>query len=161
MNVADIERLYRAVAGGKTGKQRQAGQVGRHVRGGEAAAIKTVRILAAMFEFAIRRDLMAVNPCRLANVRRGDNRRERYLSLTEIGALGRAIAELEAAGKINAKAANIVRLLLLTGARRNEINRLRWDEVDFPEQPAGAGRHARPASRSGPWRPPQPRCWLR
>ena len=132
VTTADIERLYRAVAGGKTGKERQKGQIGRNVRGGELAAVKTIRILAAMFEFAIRRNMMAANPCRLANVRRGDNRRERYLSLTEIGALGRAIAELETTGKINPKAANIIRLLLLTGCRRSEINRLRWNEIDFP-----------------------------
>ena len=84
-----------------------------------------------MFGFAMRRGLMAANPCTLAKVRRTDNKRDRYLGLDEIAMLGKAIVSLEGAGKLNRKAGNIVRLLLLTGCRRNEINRLRWDEVDL------------------------------
>ena len=59
----DMERFNRAVAAGKTAKLRDRRQVGRHVRGGLSAATKAVRIVSAMFSFAMRRGLMAANPC--------------------------------------------------------------------------------------------------
>ena len=99
--------------------------------GGDSAAAKAVRVVSAMFAFAMRRGLMAANPCTLAKVRRSDNKRDRYLGLDEIAMLGKAIAVWKARARSTAKAGNIVRLLLLTGCRRNEINQLRWDEVDL------------------------------
>ena len=128
---ADVERVARAISTGKTGKARREGQVGRHARGGEGAAIKTIGVLSSAFLFAVRRDLMHQNPVRHANVRRVHGRRERFLTIDEIAVLGASIENLAGNRKINIKAANIVRMLLLTGARRNEINRLRWDEVDL------------------------------
>ena len=154
----DIERMARAVAAGKTGKARARRQIGRHIRGGSSAARKAVRVCSTLFGYAMRRDLMAANPCSLAKVRRSDSKRDRYLGLDEIAMLGKAIVSLEGAGKINRKAADIVRLLLFTGCRRNEINRLTWDEVDLKGMRlvlAGP----RPVSRSGHWPPRQPPCW--
>ena len=57
-------------------------------------------------------------------------KRERFLSAKEASALGDA---LKAAGKAktNAHALTIIRLLALTGARRGEIEALKWAEVDF------------------------------
>jgi integrase len=128
---ADVERVARAIATGKTGKVRREGQVGRHARGGEGAAIKTISVLSSIFLFAVRRDLMHENPVHRASVPRVHGRRERFLTLEEIAKLGTAIENLVGNRMINIKAANIIRLLLLTGARRNEINRLQWNEVDL------------------------------
>ncbi|WP_417495621.1 tyrosine-type recombinase/integrase [Maricaulis sp.] len=57
-------------------------------------------------------------------------KRERFLTAKELNALSDA---LKAAGeaKANAHALAIIRLLAFTGARRSEIEGLKWSEVDF------------------------------
>jgi integrase len=70
------------------------------------------------------------NPCRGVKKYR-DRNRERYLSTTELARLGEAIAAAEAANSESLFAIAAIRLLLLTGARRNEILTLRWREVDL------------------------------
>lgn len=56
--------------------------------------------------------------------------RTRYLSGEEVTALGLALDEAERSG-LNMHALTIIRLLLLTGARRKEIEALRWDEIQL------------------------------
>ena len=70
----------------------------------------------------------AANPCRSAQKYRV-RRRERFLTDAEFRRLGRALDELEATGRISPHAASAIRLLMLTGCRRNEILTLRWDQV--------------------------------
>lgn len=128
---ADIERFARDVTTGKTAKDEKTGKRKRIiVRGGDGAARKVVRDLSAVFSFAQRRRIVTANPVATASVRKTDNRRERYLSVEEVKRLGAALEELEAEGA-NKKAIDIVRLLALTGCRRNEIAGLKWSEVDF------------------------------
>jgi integrase len=69
------------------------------------------------------------NPCRYVE-RFREEARERYLSADEIGRIGAAMTEMLAAGDIYPESAAAVRLLLLTGARLNEILTARWDWVD-------------------------------
>lgn len=57
--------------------------------------------------------------------------RERFLSAKEVKALGDALSEALDSGA-NQHGINIIRLLMFTGARRNEIEALKWDEVDLP-----------------------------
>ena len=69
------------------------------------------------------------NPCR--SVRRyREARRERFLTPEEYRELGRVLDEAEAEGTVFPPAIPALRLLLLTGCRRNEILKLRWDDVD-------------------------------
>ena len=56
---------------------------------------------------------------------------ERFLSEREFVRLGTVLDELEAKGKISTTAAAGLRLLMLTGCRRNEILTLRWEDVDL------------------------------
>ena len=59
-----------------------------------------------------------------------ENRRERFLSEDELQRLGKALdQELEGNGNVHAVAA--IRLLILTGARLNEILTLKWEYVDL------------------------------
>lgn len=59
-----------------------------------------------------------------------EEKRERYLSSAELSELGSALSHyIEETGGVYQAAA--VRLLVLTGARLNEILKLRWSEVDF------------------------------
>ena len=68
------------------------------------------------------------NPCRSAQKYRA-GRRERFLTDAEFRRLGHALDELEATGRISPHAAAAIRLLMLTGCRRNEILTLRWEDV--------------------------------
>ena len=69
------------------------------------------------------------NPCR--SVRKyKEHRRERFLAPEEYRRLGRVLDEAAADGSVFPSAIAALRLLLLTGCRKNEIVTLRWDDID-------------------------------
>lgn len=70
-------------------------------------------------------DLPAGNPC-LRVTKYKLSKRERYLTAIEYARLGGIIAELEQSGEIGIYPAAALRLLMLTGARLNEILTLQW-----------------------------------
>jgi integrase len=85
--------------------------------------------LGSIFSFAVVRGLRSSNPVR--GVKRfRDKKNVRYLSPAELATLGLAI-QGEALTS-NPAAIAIVRMLAFTGARKSEITRLKWSEVDFP-----------------------------
>lgn len=98
-------------------------------RGGKGTATRTLGLLGAIFAFAVREGMRADNPVRGVE-RFKDNKAQRFLSSDELARLTTAIAEAEAEG-VNKHGLNIIRLLTLTGARKSEIEGLRWSEVDF------------------------------
>ena len=59
-----------------------------------------------------------------------DKRHDRFLSQIELVALGEALRDAVQAQE-NPAGIAILRLLIFTGARKSEIARLRWSEVDF------------------------------
>ena len=70
------------------------------------------------------------NPCRF--IKKYPTRsRERFLSEQEFKRLGAVLRELETARRISTSAAAALRLLMLTGCRRNEILTLRWEHIDL------------------------------
>jgi integrase len=92
-------------------------------------ANRTLALLSKMFNLAERWGLrpQGANPCRWID-RYPEKRRERFLSSAEIARLGAVLNEEEAKDPFIVLA---IRLLLLTGSRRNEVLTLRWSEVDF------------------------------
>ena len=70
------------------------------------------------------------NPCRFVRKYK-ENKRERFLSEGEFRRLGEVLNEMEEEGAVSAYAAAVIRLLMLTGCRRNEIVELRWEDVDL------------------------------
>ncbi len=70
------------------------------------------------------------NPCRTV-VRYMERKRERFLTEEEFRRLGRVLAEAETEGRVSAYAVAAIRLLILTGCRRNEILTLQWKDVDL------------------------------
>ncbi|MGI9357261.1 MAG: tyrosine-type recombinase/integrase [Rhizobiaceae bacterium] len=126
----DLERFLADVANGKTAADVKNGKQSRSiVRGGKGTASRTLGFLGAILKFAVDRGLRGDNPCR--GIRRYQDRKiERYLSKQELMNLGRTLVEAEKVGT-NVYAIAAVRLLLLTGARKNEILSLKWDWVDF------------------------------
>jgi integrase len=124
LDAGDVERMMNAIAAGKVKTPEHP-----HTRGGKTAATKAVKLLRAIFNFAIARKLCAENPC-LGVKTFPDGKRERFLSPAELGLLGDALTAAATEGAHPYHVA-IFRLLALTGARKNEIARLRWSEVDL------------------------------
>jgi len=127
---ADVSRFLQDVAAGKTAVDVKTGARGRAiVRGGKGAATRTVGLLGGIFSFAVESGWISENPVR--GVKRfRDRRNERFLDADELQKLGTALIAAEAAGE-NPYAIAIIRLLVLTGARKGEIESLRWPEVDW------------------------------
>ena len=70
------------------------------------------------------------NPCRF--IKKYPTRsRDRFLSEQEFERLGVVLRDFETARRISRSAAAALRLLMLTGCRRNEILTLRWEHVDL------------------------------
>lgn len=60
-----------------------------------------------------------------------ERKRERFLSPAELAHLGEVLADMEREGDTSPFVIAAVRLLILTGARLNEILSARWEWVDF------------------------------
>lgn len=126
---ADLNSFMSDVAGGKTATDEKTGFRGRAiVRGGKSAANRSLATLSAVLSFAVDRGLRADNPVR--GVKKfQEGKRTRFLSNSEIARLGETLKTAEAEGT-NPYAIAAIRLLILTGCRKNEVLSLRWDEVD-------------------------------
>jgi integrase len=126
----DIDRLLVDVKAGKTKavapEKRMPGTL---AQGGAGVAAQCVTLAATILKFAIDRKIRADNPA--AGVKKPPVRKlQRFLSDAELGNVADALkAYVEGGGNIYPAAA--VRLLALTGARRSEIQNLRWREVDL------------------------------
>ena len=134
---AELRRLMQDIAAGKTALDLKTVKRGRRiVRGGRGAANRCLTLLSKMFALAEDwgyRSAGDGNPCR--GVERFDEsagrQRARFLSDAQLARLGEALAAAEAADPRHRMPANIVRLLLLTGARLGEIVALRREHLDL------------------------------
>ena len=93
--------------------------------------------LRAIFAYAIERELVAVNPIVGVSKRRVETPRDRTLTADELIALWQAIEKLPELSRA------FFRVVLLTGARRNEVGRMSWSELDLD-----AGLWRLPAERN-------------
>ena len=103
----------------------------RQLRDRPAQANHTLRVLSQMFNRAAAWGIapQTQNPCR--DIGKYPLRpRQRYLTKAEYRRLGEVLKDAEAKGWLAASAVAAIRLLILTGCRRNEILSLRWDDVD-------------------------------
>ena len=98
-------------------------------------ANRVIAVLSKMFALAIRWGMRDDNPCKGIEKNREHSRR-RYLKGDELQALTKALA-----AHPDRQSANIIRLLLLTGARRGEVLSMRWADLDL-----AAGLWSKPAS---------------
>ena len=127
---ADVMRFVKDVATGKTSADIRTRPHGRAiVKGGTGTATRTVGLLGGIFTFAIDSGLLDDNPVR--GVKRFiDRMGDRFLTREEFVTLGRALQSAAQEGE-NPHALAILNLLILTGARKSEIETLKWSDVDF------------------------------
>jgi integrase len=91
---------------------------------GAAAANRSCISLSALYVWARKRHLCSTNPTADIEKRPQNDPRDRVLSDKEVAAVWQATA-----GDLDGN--RIVRLILLTGCRKNEIAQLKWSEVDL------------------------------
>ena len=96
-------------------------------RGTKHRANRVIAHLSKAFNLSIRWGWRLDNPCKGIE-RNPENKRSRYLSADELGRLTAVLAEHP-----DQQSANIIRLLLLTGARRGEVLGARWEHFDLEE----------------------------
>jgi integrase len=88
-------------------------------------ANRVLALLSRMFSLAIRWGMRTDNPVKGVE-RNQEHKRHRYLTGAELARLTAALDELRDQG-----AANAIRLLLLTGARRGELLAAHWTDIDL------------------------------
>lgn len=116
------------------------------LRKSKITANRALAALSSLFSWAEKVGHRATNSNPVRNVEKfKEEPRERFLSPPELAAIGDALSQAESDKTISVYAAAAIRLLVLTGARRNEILTLEWDFVDFdraelriPESKTGA-----------------------
>jgi integrase len=127
---ADVNKAMKDIMAGKTATSVKTGKLrGKAlVRGGTGTATRTIGLLGGIMTYACEAGIIDANP--VHGIRKPkDNVRERRLSEAEYRMLGSILRGVEANGQY-AIAVEIIRLLALTGCRRSELIKLRWNEVD-------------------------------
>ncbi|MGR3754272.1 site-specific integrase [Edwardsiella anguillarum] len=107
-----------------------------------ATCNRVIVLIKAIFTWACRQGLTTHHPARVVQLLRENNARERYFTEDEIRRIF-----ISADEDRNAVAACYIKLLLLTGLRRDELRLSRWEHLDpvkrtlwLPETKNGYGR---------------------
>ncbi|WP_200944778.1 MULTISPECIES: tyrosine-type recombinase/integrase [unclassified Aureimonas] len=142
LTISDVEQMQTDVRNGKTAKPRSGGRGGK-ASGGAGVAGRCLGTLQAIIGHAKHKGLVEDHPTKGAK-KLATQKRTRRLSVVEIKALGTALAHAERHGE-NQTALGVIRLLLLTGYRREEAQGMRrsWlnasgGYVAFPDTKGGA-----------------------
>jgi hypothetical protein len=171
---ADVQRMADAIAQGKTAGTFKAKPRGNAVAaegtpgpsitidpkvkprgravvtGGTGTAARVVELLGGIYSWAEKRELVAgTNPAHGVETARGEAK-DRVLSGDELRALGKVLDENEATSPMPVSA---VRLIALTGLRREEACALRWGEIDVSGsclrlEATKTGRSTRPIGKA-------------
>ena len=124
---ADLERLRDDITNGATaGAAARRGMGGQRAKGGPYVATRVLQTLNSVLCHELDHERLAKNP--MQGIRMPPSRKnERFLTPTELRELSDVLARWE---DQQPTAVAILRLLVLTGARRGEIAALKWSEVD-------------------------------
>jgi integrase len=127
----DVRKTFAAIRDGKTAGDIKTGKFGlARVRGGPLAARMSIVILSTVFNWAIRNRLLADNPCKFVELAPIASRDAILEDAAGYAELFRTLQRMEDNRLIRAPAADAIRLIALTGCRRNEAAELRWRHVE-------------------------------
>jgi len=133
---ADIETFKRDVVLGKTAKNEKLGFRARSiVKGGKGVVTRTIGMLGAIYAWGQENGYVDHNPVR--GVKRfADQQKKALLTAEQYRWLAEALDALDARRDRNGERMHsavglaAIRCIALTGARRGEVQHLKWDEVD-------------------------------
>ena len=145
----EVAAMLRDITNGATaGDIRTIKQGVARVRGGAAAAERVLTSFRAMLNWAVAQDYLADNPARGLRLPKPPMK-ERFLTDEEARRLLTLLDAGVRSWTLNPQHACLIRLLLLTGARKAELMNLRWEEIDLqrrrlvlPPERSKAGRHS-------------------
>lgn len=151
LNRAAIQRMADAIAAGKTAGTFATKARGKAcVKGGPGTAARVVEFFGGLWTWAEKRGLVSgPNPVRGVERQRGEAK-DRVLSPAEMAALGTVLRKQHT---IYPAATAALRLIALTGLRREEACALRWREIDCVAsclrlEITKTGRSTRPIGRT-------------
>ena len=123
-----VQKMADTIAAGKTAGTFKTKTRGKAVvEGGTGTAARVVELLGGIWTWAEKRGLASgVNPTRGVQKNKGDAK-DRVLAADELAKLGQAMRDHEPRW---AAACAALRLIALTGLRREEACGLRWSEID-------------------------------
>ncbi|MEN5053353.1 tyrosine-type recombinase/integrase [Brevundimonas naejangsanensis] len=127
---ADITQAMKDIIAGKTRTDVKTDKLrGRAiVRGGVGTASRTIGLFGGILSYAVELGIVEQNPAH--GVRKPkDNINGRRLSEREYRVLGDILSNAVEDGQY-ATAAEMIRVIALTGCRRSEVIKLRWAEID-------------------------------
>lgn len=130
LRTEDIRKALVAIRDGKTAKKIKTKPRGvARVRGGATTARDTIALLRAIFNWGIAEGIIKSNPAKgIKLVERGS--RDTILeNAHDYARLFSTLQTMEAEKHIKSAAADAIRVIALTGARRGEIAGLRWGHV--------------------------------
>ncbi len=124
ISVEDAQRLHAQISG----RSRRFGSP----KGGTTTANRILALLSVLLTHAelVGARERGTNPCRLVS-RNVERPRERRLTLGDARRLWATLSESEADGSERLIDTTLIRLLLLTGCRRDELRTLRWSDVEL------------------------------
>jgi integrase len=143
----DVEHLHERLSTARkvAFKRSDTGAEYARILGGKGGANRVLALVKAMFAFAEDRGIIPPGSSPSSRVAFHEERPiKRYLTGDELRRLGEAIATVEAEGHTTPFALAAIRLLIYTGARKDEILSLKWDFID-----AESGRLRLPTSKTG------------
>lgn len=153
ITTAEINRLARDLADPEKAQAlaKRAGRTKKTRRGGEGGARRTMRLVKAIFAYAVDTGDLEVSPATKIKIG-ADGQRDAVPDEAAYGRLWEALTKLRAEGGSLAKACDAVLLIAMTGARRNEIGRLRARHVSLVERrillPANEHKGGRKSGKS-------------
>jgi integrase len=126
----EIEAMMREIALGKTARRvKQGPRRLARVRGGKGAANSTLVTLSAALGFGVTHQVRPDNPA--LGIRKYPGKKmQRFLSPAELARLGQVLAAATSLGVESPFALAAIRLLMLTGCRKNEILTLKRSHID-------------------------------
>lgn len=111
-------------------------------RGNPIAANRVLAAVRKMFAWAVERDIIAASPVQKVKAPGKETERERVLTDDELIRIWRA------AEAMGGNAGGFVRMLALTGQRRDEVATMRWRDVDIEQAVWTLPREATKGDRS-------------
>lgn len=121
----DVTQFQSDVTLGKTAADVKTGRRGRAiVKGGKGAGFRATATLGTVMAHAVRRKIRPDNPVNGVKLNKL-RKRTRFFLPTELARLGQVLVKAEREG-VNPLMIDAVRVLLLSGCRKNEVLKLRW-----------------------------------